>query len=62
MPIERLAMQTQIWLQGHDGQVREKARAEAIDEFADKMIIMMSGHKQDILQIAEQLKEGGKDD
>ena len=41
----------------HDAEVR----AEAIDEFADKMIIMMPGHKQDILQIAEQLKAGGKD-
>ncbi len=58
MPIER------IWLQEHDRKVREQARAEAraeaIDEFADKMIIMMSGHKADILLIAEQLKEGGK--
>ena len=58
MPIER------IWLQEHDRKVRAKARAEAraeaIDEFADKMIIMMPGHKGDILLIAEQLKEGGK--
>ena len=60
MPIER------IWLQEHDRKVMEQARAEAraeaIDEFADKMIIMMSGHKQDILQIADQLKGGGKDE
>lgn len=34
-----------------------KGRADAIREFADKMIVMMSGHRQDILQIAEQLKE-----
>ena len=32
----------------------------AVDDFADKMIIMMPGHKQDILQIAEQLKAGGE--
>lgn len=44
------------WLKAHDAEVR----AKAIDEFADKMIIMMSGHKADILMIAEQLKEGGK--
>lgn len=35
---------------------------KAIDDFADKMIIMMPGHKQDILQIAEILKENGKNE
>lgn len=32
-------------------------RSKAIDEFADRMIAMMPGHKQDILKIAEQMKE-----
>lgn len=36
--------------------VRKESYNKAIDDFADKMIIMMPGHKQDILQIAEQLK------
>ena len=36
----------------------QKGYNKAIDDFADKMIIMMPGHKQDILQIAEQLKAG----
>ena len=35
---------------------KEEIRAKAIDEFADRMISMMPGHKQDILLIAEQLK------
>ena len=43
-------------LGGHDREIR----AKAIDEFADRMISMMSGHKGDILQIAEQLKEGAE--
>lgn len=41
----------------HDRELYNKA----INEFADKMIIMMPGHKQDILQIAEQLKAGDKE-
>lgn len=36
-------------------------RNKAIDEFADKIIIMMPGHKQDVLSIAEKLKGGGND-
>ena len=36
----------------------QKGYNKAIDDFEDKMIIMMPGHKQDILQIAEQLKAG----
>ena len=32
----------------------------AVNEFADKMIIMMPGHKDDILLITEKLK-GGKE-
>lgn len=35
-------------------------RNKAIDEFADKMILMMAGHRQDIMQIAEQLKGGAE--
>ena len=35
-------------------------RTMAIDEFADKIIIMMPGHKQDVLSIAEKLKAGAK--
>ena len=31
-------------------------RNKAIDEFADRMISMMPGHRQDILKIAEQMK------
>lgn len=34
----------------------ECVRADVIREFADGMINMMPGHKQDIEQIAEQLK------
>lgn len=30
--------------------------ADAIDEFAEKIIVMMPGHRQDIEQVAEQLK------
>ena len=39
-------------MNGHDREIRNKA----IDDFADRMIIMMPGHRQDILQVAEQLK------
>ena len=39
---------------------KKEVRAKAIDEFAEKMIIMMPGHKEDILLIAKQLK--GVDD
>ncbi len=35
--------------------------AEAIHEFAHKMIIMMPGHKEDILEIAKKLKGGVED-
>ena len=35
---------------------REYGYNKAIDEFADRMISMMPGHKQDILKIAEQMK------
>ena len=35
--------------------------ARAIDTFAEKMIIMMPGHKQDILQIAEIIKKEHKE-
>lgn len=38
--------------------VIQAERNKAIDEFADKMIIMMPGHKQDVLSIAEKLKAG----
>ena len=34
--------------------------AKAIDEFADKTIVMMPGHRQDIEQIAEQMKGDAK--
>ena len=61
MPIER------IWLQEHDRKVREQARAEAIDEFAEKCNeeIFKHGYPLDALDItviAEQMKEGGKDE
>lgn len=44
-------------LSEHDQEIREKA----VDEFADRMISMMPGHKQDILRVAEQLKDTEKD-
>ena len=31
---------------------------KAIDDFAEKMVIMMPGHRQDIERIAQQLKAG----
>ena len=37
---------------------KQEVREKAIDEFAEKMIVMMPGHRQDILQVAEQLKGG----
>ena len=43
-------------------QFEQEIRNKAIYDFADKMIIMMPGHKQDILQIAEQLKVGREDE
>ena len=36
---------------------KTKGRKESIDEFTNKMIIMMPGHKDDIKQIAEQLMQ-----
>ena len=34
-------------------------RAKTINDFAERMIIMMPGHRQDIEQIAKQMKGGG---
>lgn len=36
----------------------KEIKAKAIDEFAGKMIIMMPGHKDDILLVAKQMKKG----
>ena len=41
---------------------KRTARNKAIDEFVEKMIIMMPGHRQDIEQIAEQMKGGGNNE
>ena len=38
----------------------KEIRAKAIDEFAERMIIMMPGHRHDIEQIAEELKGGAE--
>lgn len=35
----------------------ENVRNQAIDEFTNKMIIMMPGHRQDIENIAKQMKK-----
>lgn len=40
----------------------KKKQNKTIDEFAGKMIIMMPGHKDDILLVAEQMKAGGEDE
>ena len=34
----------------------EEIRTKSIDKFADKMIVMLPGHKDDILAIAKQMK------
>lgn len=40
--------------------IEAEIRVKAIDDFADRMISMMPGHKQDISKIAEQLKGGAE--
>ena len=45
-------------LKSRIAEVVAKEKFKVIDEFADKMIIMMQGHRQDIEQIAEQMKGG----
>lgn len=37
--------------------IRAEERTMVADKFADEMIVMMSGHKDDILQIAKRIKE-----
>lgn len=42
-------LQTLVYKQGYD---------KAIDDFSEKLVIMMPGHRQDIERIAQQLKAG----